>query len=86
MVQFFLFHATAITFEDFVQWGWKSLGGKLDNPSVVRTVVGYCWVVGCFWYAMPLAGDVMLRMRLMEDTFLPFTIVGPYVKYLPIPN
>jgi hypothetical protein len=86
MIQFFLFQATIISFEDFIQWGWKKLGGKLEGPSVLRKLVGYCWVVGCFWYSMALAGDVMLRMRLGEESFLPFTILGPCMKYLPIPD
>lgn len=107
MLQFFLFHAAAITFEDFVQWVWRALGGgaaeeggvqggrrvdgkteggKGEGSSMLRRLVGYCWVVGCFWYSMHFAADVMLRMRLMEESFLPFTVVGGWVRMLPIPS
>ena len=85
MVQFFLFQAAAITFEDFVQWGWKRLGGKTENAGPLLRTVGYVWVVGCFWYSMHFAANVMLRMRLMEESFLPFTLVGAWVQKLPIP-
>lgn len=44
------------------------------------------WVAGSFWYSMAFAGDVMLRMRLGEETFLPGTVLGGSVKeWVPLP-
>lgn len=85
VMQFFFFQAAAITFEDFIQWVWKQLGGKTSAPSMFRTLVGYTWVICCFWYSLPLIGDVMLRMRMGDQTFLPFTVTGPWMRYIPIP-
>ena len=85
VVQFFLWQAAAITFEDFVQWLWARLGGKTSGPSIFRTVIGYVWVVWSFWYSVPLGADVWMRMRIGQEPFLPFTVVGPWMKYVPIP-
>jgi hypothetical protein len=62
----------------------RGVGGT--GPKVCRTLVGWVWVVGSFWYSMAWAGDVMLRMRLNEETFLPGTVVGQWVERLvPVP-
>ncbi|KAL8648013.1 MAG: hypothetical protein Q9210_005225 [Variospora velana] len=85
MIKFFLWQALAITSEDLVQWMCRSSFGGL-GPRWLRTGVGWAWVVGSCWYSMSLAGDVMLRMRLGEETFLPGTLVGGFVKdWVPIP-
>lgn len=77
MAGFSLFQAAAITFEDLVQWLWKQCGGDMVHPSVFRTTIGYLWVTWAFWYSTPLAADVMLRLRAMDDNPLPFSIFGP---------
>lgn len=85
MVQFFLWQAMAITIEDFVMLIWKRGVGRMP-PEYLRTLFGWGWVVSSFWYSMSWAGDVMLRMRLGEETFLPGTVLGPWVeKFVPIP-
>ncbi len=85
MLRFFLWQAFAITIEDIVMWMCRrGVGGT--GPKVCRTLVGWVWVVGSFWYSMAWAGDVMLRMRLNEETFLPGTVVGQWVERLvPVP-
>ena len=85
VVQFFLWQAAAITFEDFAQWAWRQAGGKTSGPSIFRTVVGYVWVICSFSYSVPLGVDIWLRIRVGEEPFLPFTLVGPWMKYVPIP-
>ena len=86
MLRFFLWQALAITVEDFIMWACRrSLGGM--GPRYLRRVIGYIWVVGSFWISMAWAGDVMLRMRLGEESFLPGTVVGHWVEQLvPIPS
>jgi len=85
MLQFFLWQAFAITSEDFVMWLCRrGFGGT--GPRWMRAWVGGPWVVGSFWYSMAFAGDVMLRMRLGEETFLPGTVVGGLVReWVPVP-
>jgi hypothetical protein len=84
-IQFFVLQAAAITFEDFVQWRWRQLGGKTTGPSVLRTLVGYVWVTCWIWYSLPLVGDLMLRMRVGEAAFLPFSVEESWMKYIPLP-
>ncbi|KAI1422000.1 membrane bound O-acyl transferase family-domain-containing protein [Xylaria sp. FL1777] len=85
---FFVWQAAAITVEDFVQWSWgrytKERG--LSRNIFISRVVGYIWVTWCIWTSLPLAGDTFLRMRLGEESFLPFSLTGPYVdKFVPVP-
>ncbi|KAI1823902.1 membrane bound O-acyl transferase family-domain-containing protein [Xylaria intraflava] len=85
---FFVWQAAAITFEDFIQWCWKRWANDheaLRSTSVKRTV-GYAWVIWCIWASLPLVGDTFVRMRMGEESFLPFTLAGPYVdRFVPIP-
>ena len=82
---FFVWQAAAITFEDFVQWLWKQAGGSTTGSSRLRTLLGYIWVTCSMWYSLPMVGDTFLRTRLGVETFLPFTIVGSWMKYIPVP-
>ena len=74
---FFFCQAAAITVEDFVQWAWRQVGGRMKESNGLRTLVGYAWVTLSFWYSIPFAADVMLRMRVMEESPLPFSIFAP---------
>jgi len=86
MLQFFLWQAAAITFEDFVQWALRGQYDQSKNSRTCRSCIGYLWVTCFMWYSLPFAGDVMLRIRLTEKSFLPFTLVGPWIqKHVPIP-
>lgn len=58
----------------------------MPEASTLQRLVGYTWVVCTLWYSLPWAGDVYTRMRLGEQPALPFTIVGPLIKKLPIPS
>ncbi|KAI3326349.1 membrane bound O-acyl transferase family-domain-containing protein [Xylariaceae sp. AK1471] len=81
---FFVWQAAAITFEDFVQWCCRR-GGLGENLLLLR-VIGYMWVTWCIWTSLPLAGDTFVRMRLGEESFLPFSLARPYVdRFVPIP-
>ncbi|KIX09593.1 uncharacterized protein Z518_00673 [Rhinocladiella mackenziei CBS 650.93] len=82
---YFLWQAAAITFEDAVQWAWVKAGGTLHPPSRFRTLIGYAWVVCSFWISLPWAADDMMRMRLMEKSFLPFSFTQNLVRKVPIP-
>jgi hypothetical protein len=86
MLQFFLWQAAAITFEDFVQWTLRGRWETSRRWRLLRPWIGYVWVTCSMWYSLPFAGDVMLRIRLQEKSFLPFTLVGPWIKsHVPIP-
>ncbi|KAI1120231.1 membrane bound O-acyl transferase family-domain-containing protein [Nemania abortiva] len=83
---FFVWQAAAITFEDFVQWVWKLTHGDDTSPVAWwMRVLGYAWVVASFWVSLPMAGDVMLRLRMGQDTPLPFTAFGWVMKHLNAP-
>lgn len=84
-IRFFIWQAAAITFEDFVQWIWRKLGGRFDNPTLFRTTIGYIWVACSLWYSLPWVGDIVLRLRVHEETFLPYTVFGLLTKYVSIP-
>jgi hypothetical protein len=43
-IQVFLFQAPVISVEDFIQWGWKKLGGKLEGPNVLRELASW-WAI-----------------------------------------
>jgi gliotoxin/aspirochlorine biosynthesis aminotransferase len=83
---FFLWQAAAITIEDFVHWLWKQGGGSFAKRSVLRTAVGYAWVLFSMWYSIPLAGDVFLRRRFGVESPLPFTIWGTVMEHFPLPS
>ncbi|OTA92441.1 hypothetical protein M434DRAFT_31826 [Hypoxylon sp. CO27-5] len=79
---YFLWQALAITLEDFVQWTWRQVfGPKTPGWS---TVVGYVWVVCSFWFSLPLAGDVMARIRLGQDPPLPSPVFTSLVERVPL--
>ncbi|KAI0401587.1 membrane bound O-acyl transferase family-domain-containing protein [Xylaria palmicola] len=81
---FFVWQAVAITFEDFAQWLWRR--GGLGENRLLNRMIGYMWVTWCIWASLPLAGDTFMRMRLGEESFLPFSLAGPYVdRFVPIP-
>ncbi|KAK8105170.1 aminotransferase GliI [Apiospora kogelbergensis] len=83
---FFVWQALAITLEDAVGWCWRGLGLRSTGHERWRRLVGYVWVTCCIWASLPLAGDTFLRMRMGEESFLPFTLFGPWVESLvPIP-
>lgn len=77
MLQFFMWQAAAITFEDFIQWVWGRVVGPRQGSDPLRTAVGYVWVVASFWYSIPFAADVMLRLRCVETSPLPIAVFGP---------
>ncbi|KAI1176310.1 membrane bound O-acyl transferase family-domain-containing protein [Nemania sp. FL0916] len=83
MIVFFMWQAAAITVEDFVQWAWELFYGD-DTSPVARwaTVLGYAWVVTSFWISLPMAGDVMLRLRMGQDTPIPFTVFSWLIKHV----
>lgn len=85
MLRFFLWQALAITLEDLAMWICQhTFGGK--GPKAFQSVVGWAWVLVSFWFSMHWAGDVMLRMRLGEETFLPGTISKSWIeKWVPTP-
>lgn len=76
---FFLWQAAAVTLEDFFQWCYR--GPKLGGWA---SILGYAWVVGSFWFSLPLAGDTMLRLRMGEDVPLPFSMFQSLVQKVPI--
>ena len=77
MLQFFTWQAVAISLEDFVLWNWREFGGKAEGMRLFRSATGYLWVTLSFWYSIPFAADVMLRVRAIETSPLPFEIFGP---------
>ncbi|KAI0114680.1 membrane bound O-acyl transferase family-domain-containing protein [Hypoxylon sp. NC0597] len=79
---YFLWQALAITLEDFIQWTWRRVFGP--KPPGWSTVVGYVWVVCSFWFSLPLAGDVMVRIRLGQDPPLPFSVFTSLVERVPL--
>ena len=85
---FFVWQAAAITLEDLMQWCWRKAGRGLrqDTGKLGRRLVGYVWITVSMWASMPLVADTFLRMRIGTESFLPFTIAGPWVQqYVPIP-
>jgi hypothetical protein len=86
MIYFFLWQAAAITIEDLVIYCWEKVSVRGSKIARVQTIVGFMWVISSMWYSLPFAGDVMMRLRLTEESFLPFTVVGNMIRlYVPIP-
>jgi hypothetical protein len=82
---FFVWQAAAITIEDVAQWVWKRYG-RVHKGSQVTMTIGYLWVVWSMWTSLPLVGDTFLKMGMGEESFLPFTIAGPFIeRFVPIP-
>ncbi|KAF2446664.1 hypothetical protein P171DRAFT_430761 [Karstenula rhodostoma CBS 690.94] len=80
MLYFFLWQAFAITAEDFVIWLWKTSGLSI-NPAPWNSVLGYVWVIFSMWISIPWAADVMMRLRLTEESFLGFTVFGRWINH-----
>jgi hypothetical protein len=86
VVQFFIWQALAITLEDFAQYLWRQSGQKIERLGRLRYIMGYLWVVCSMWISLPWAADVMMRLKLTEESFLGFTVFGPWVnKMVPLP-
>lgn len=81
IMHFFLWQALAITFEDFVMWLWKT-SGKSDAPMAWKAGIGYLWVVISMFISLPWAANVMMRLRLTEESFLGFSVFGPWIHAL----
>lgn len=82
---FFVLQAAAVTFEDFVQWVWCKALGMGDGMHRWRRAVGYIWVVGWMWYSVKFIALTFLKTRVGAESPLPFTVVGPWMKYVPMP-
>lgn len=75
----FLYQALAITLEDVVQWVYRKI--RVERPmGPWAAYVGYVWVVFSFWHLLPLAGDVMLRLRMGQDAPLLCSVFMPLVE------
>ncbi|KAI1144993.1 putative toxin biosynthesis protein [Nemania diffusa] len=82
---FFVLQAAAITFEDFVKWAWCKGLGKGEGGSKWRSAVGYVWVIGWLWYSLRFPALGYLKSRIGAESPLPFTVVEPLMKYVPMP-
>ncbi|KAI8632625.1 membrane bound O-acyl transferase family-domain-containing protein [Xylariaceae sp. FL1651] len=89
---FFVWQAVAITLEDLMQWVWKlsrdRVGGQpvaSSSPPLWVTVLGYVWVVASFWFSLPMAGGVMLKLRMGQDTPLPVSAFGWLINHVRAP-
>jgi hypothetical protein len=86
---FFMWNVSAITVEDFLQWAVRRTfpkGEFVREGSMVRTIVGYVWVVLVMWGGLPLVGDMCLRMRVGAESPLGFSVWrGIVEQYVPIP-
>ncbi|KAJ4390997.1 hypothetical protein N0V93_004596 [Gnomoniopsis smithogilvyi] len=85
MMAFFLWQAAAISVEDCAKCIYIRTEPFFHLGRPTLTIVGYAWVVMSFWISLPWAGDVMMRMRLTEESFLSFSIFNDFVRYVPIP-
>ncbi|KAK7909130.1 hypothetical protein PG985_015008 [Apiospora marii] len=81
LVVFFLWQAFAISVEDFVQWAYGRITGGHSGGSW-HPWFGYMWVVCSFWYSLPHAGGVFLRLRMGQDSPLPFSVFRPLAERL----
>lgn len=82
---FFTLQAAAITFEDMAQWGWCKGMGYGEGQTKWRKLVGYIWVVGWLVYSVRFPAVAYLKTRLGAESPLPFTVVGPWIKFVPRP-
>ncbi|KAI0549799.1 putative toxin biosynthesis protein [Xylaria curta] len=82
---FFVLQATAITFEDFIKWVWCKGLGKGEGASKWRSALGYAWVIGWLWYSLRYPALGYLKSRVGVESPLPFTVVEPLMKYVPMP-
>ncbi|KAF1998239.1 hypothetical protein P154DRAFT_604173 [Amniculicola lignicola CBS 123094] len=83
LMYFFVWQALIITAEDIAQRIWIKSGRTIESLGAFRFVVGYTWVAWSLWVSLPWAADVMMRVRLTEESFLPFTIFGPWINVSP---
>ncbi|KAF1950187.1 hypothetical protein CC80DRAFT_496999 [Byssothecium circinans] len=86
---FFVWNASAITLEDFLQWCVRKIFPKRElirNYCLLRELVGYFWVTVVMWQGLPLVGDMCLRLRVGAESPFPFSLSKPFVeKYVAIP-
>ncbi|CZT23687.1 uncharacterized protein RCC_09401 [Ramularia collo-cygni] len=75
----FMWQAAAITFEDFVIYIWRRKVGSSAPPAAAR-VIGYVWVIWSFWTSLPMAADVLLKLRMGAESPFPVTFWGPFVQ------
>lgn len=78
---YFVWQAFAITIEDLVQWLWKQAFGTWRSKWF--PIVGYFWVVFSFWFSLPWAGDVMMRVKMGEVSPLP-SLFASTVSKIPL--
>ncbi|KAG6988940.1 thioredoxin reductase gliT [Physcia stellaris] len=86
MLRFFLWQALAITLGDLAISIYQQPFRRKGLEAFWR-MIGWAWVIVSFWISMHWAGDVMLRMRLGEETFLPGTVSKGWIKeWVPVPR
>ncbi|KAK8154306.1 putative toxin biosynthesis protein [Phyllosticta citrichinensis] len=78
---YFLWQAAAITLEDFVLFLWRKNFG-VGSSGALTNIVGYIWVTCSFWFSLPMAADVLLKLRMGEVSPFPWTLWGPLVDRL----
>lgn len=81
IMYYFLWQAAVITLEDFVQWLWKKAFGSPKGPT---HIIGYLWVICSFYLSLPLAGDVMLRVKMGETPPLQLGWASGIVERIPL--
>ena len=85
---FFIWQMAAITIEDFAQWCFRKSGGGTGEKDhrLWKTVLGYIWIALSMWWSIPLVGDTFLRMRMGEQSLLPFNLTAKLVeRYVAVP-
>ncbi|POS75434.1 hypothetical protein DHEL01_v206176 [Diaporthe helianthi] len=84
VLAFFLWQAAAITIEDLFQWLYRrTYSGFLSQRAM--NVIGYAWVIVSFWISLPWAGNVMMRLRLTEKSFLGFSLFENMMQRIAVP-
>lgn len=64
-----------IMLEDMVIFLWRSAFGTSTDRW--KSLVGYVWVVCSFWFSLPMAADVILKLRKGEVSLFAWTLWGP---------
>lgn len=82
---FFLWQAVAITAEDFAIWLWRQVSGGREMSPKASRLIGYAWVTWSMWFSVPWAADVMMRIRITEESMLPLSLVRNVVQRIPLP-
>ncbi|KAK7540276.1 hypothetical protein IWX46DRAFT_606193 [Phyllosticta citricarpa] len=76
---YFMWQAAAITQEHLVMFMWCKIFGR-EASGAWTQLVGYVWVTCSFWFALPVAADVLLKLRMGETLLFPWTLWGPLVE------